>query len=275
MKCPKCQHFNDVGAKFCAECSAPLTLTCSHCNQPILATAKFCSECGRPNSVSPSAASPFGAPETYTPKHLVAKVLNSRAALEGERKQVTVLFADLKGSMELLADRDPEEARKLLDPVLELMMEAVHHYEGTVNQAAGDGIMALFGAPLAHEDHAQRACFAALRLRDELRGYAQELRRTQGLDFAVRIGLNSGEVVVGKIGDDLRMDYTAQGHTVGLAARMEQLAEAGKTLLTEHAAKLAPGYFAVRDLGPFELKGVSAPIRCYELEGVGTLHTPL
>src|SRR5262245_13968065 len=205
MKCPKCQHFNDVGAKFCAECSAPLTLTCSHCNQPILATAKFCSECGRPNSVSPSAASPFGAPETYTPRHLAAKILNSRAALEGERKQVTVLFADLKASMELLADRDPEEARKLLDPVLAHMMEAVHHYEGTVNQTAGDGIMALFGAPLAHEDHAVRACYAALRMQERIKRHSADVLRAHGVNIQIRVGLNSGEVVVGTVGSDLRM----------------------------------------------------------------------
>src|SRR5207253_6789704 len=150
-------------------------------------------------------------PESYTPKHLAEKILTSKAALEGERKQVTVLFADLKGSMELLADRDPEEARKILDPVLQHMMEAVHRYEGTVNQVMGDGIMALFGAPLAQEDHAIRACYAALRLQDAVRRYAEEVRRAHGLKVQIRIGLNSGEVVVRSIGSDLRMDYTAVG----------------------------------------------------------------
>src|SRR5262245_61037307 len=145
MKCPKCQHFNDVAAKFCAECASPLALTCVSCGHPMPPSAKFCPECAHPTGLTTATQSPFGSPETYTPQHLVAKILNSKTALEGERKQVTVLFADLKGSMELLADRDPEEARKLLHPVLELMMEAVHHYEGTINQAAGDGIMALFG----------------------------------------------------------------------------------------------------------------------------------
>src|SRR5215475_6754537 len=166
MKCPKCQHFNDVAAKFCAQCASPLSPTCSRCGHQLPPLARYCSQCAHPTGISTSTASSFGAPETYTPRHLVSKILNSRAALEGERKQVTVLFADLKGSMELLADRDPEEARKLLDPILKLMMEAVHHYEGTVNQAAGDGIMALFGAPLAHEDHAVRACYAALRMQE-------------------------------------------------------------------------------------------------------------
>src|SRR5262249_51964331 len=152
-------------------------------------------------------------------------------ALEGERKQVTVLFADLKGSMELLADRDPEEARRILDPVLERMMAAVHRYEGTVNQVLGDGIMALFGAPLAHEDHAVRACYAALRMQELVKTYAREVQRTHGLPLHIRVGLNSGEVVVRSIGSDLRMDYTAVGQTTHLAARMEQLAMPGSILL--------------------------------------------
>src|SRR5262249_33632431 len=156
----------------------------------------------------------------------------SRVALEGERKQVTVLFADLKGSMELLADRDPEEARKILDPVLELMMEAVHRFEGTVNQVMGDGIMALFGAPLAHEDHALRACYASLSMHESVSKYAAGVRRAEGVPIRIRIGLNSGEVVVRAIGSDLHMDYTAVGQTTHLAARMEQIADAGTTLLT-------------------------------------------
>ena len=156
MKCARCQHDNEVGAKFCEECATPLARRCESCGHTLSAVAKFCPECAHPAGATGTqpAASRFAAPDTYTPKHLAEKILTSKAALEGERKQVTVLFADLKGSMELLADRDPEEARKLLDPVLEHMMEAVHRYEGTVNQVMGDGIMALFGAPLAHEDHA-------------------------------------------------------------------------------------------------------------------------
>src|SRR5262249_53477514 len=157
--------------------------------------AKFCFECAHPVGFL-SAASRFATPESYTPRHLVERIINSRASLEGERKQVTVLFADLRGSMELLADRDPEEARKLLDPVLQLMMEAVHRYEGTVNQVMGDGIMALFGAPIAHEDHAVRACYAALRMQEAVRCYSDELRRAQGVNVQIRVGLNSGEVVV-------------------------------------------------------------------------------
>jgi class 3 adenylate cyclase len=168
----------------------------------------------------------FASPESYTPKHLAEKILTSKAGLEGERKQVTVLFADLKGSMELLADRDPEEARELLDPVLERMMEAVHHYEGTVNQVMGDGIMALFGAPVAHEDHAARACYAAVRMQRRVNLYADELQREGGTPVQIRVGINSGEVVVRSIGSDLHMDYTAVGQTTHLAARSgsEQMA---------------------------------------------------
>jgi class 3 adenylate cyclase len=166
--------------------------------------------------VPATATAKFASPDAYTPKHLAEKILTSKAALEGERKQVTVLFADLKGSMELLADRDPEEARKLLDPVLERMMEAVHRYEGTVNQVMGDGIMALFGAPLAHEDHAVRACYAALRMQESVKKYAEDVRRAQGIEVQIRVGLHSGEVVVRSVGSDLRMDYTAVGQTTHL-----------------------------------------------------------
>jgi class 3 adenylate cyclase/tetratricopeptide (TPR) repeat protein len=195
--------------------------------------------------------------------------------MEGERKQVSVLFADVKGSMELAEGLDPEEWHRILDRFFLILSEGVHRFEGTVNQYTGDGIMALFGAPIAHEDHAQRACYAALHLQESLRRYADELRRTRGLNFAVRMGINSGEVVVGKIGDDLRMDYTAQGHTVGLAARLQQLAAADRIYLTEHTARLVQGYFALRDLGSVQVKGVSQPVRAYELEGAGELRTRL
>ena len=165
-----------------------------------------------------SAAVPERAPLAYTPPHLTEKILTARAALEGERKQVTVLFADIKGSTELIASLDPEAARHLLDPALHLMMDAVHRYEGTVNQVLGDGIMALFGAPVAHEDHAARACYAALAMQAALQRYAEEVRRTQGLAVQMRVGLNAGEVVVRAIGNDLHMDYSAVGQTTHLAA---------------------------------------------------------
>jgi class 3 adenylate cyclase len=233
MKCPRCQAQNAADASFCEECGARLTLSCPSCGASIVAGKKFCRSCGA--ALSPSASSVserFASLQQYTPKHLAERILLSKDALEGERKQVTVLFADLKGSMELLADRDPEEARTLLDPVLEKMMEAVHRYEGTVNQVMGDGIMALFGAPLALEDHAVRACYAALAMQAAIRDYSEQLRRFRGVEVQIRVGLNSGEVVVRSIGSDLRMDYTAVGQTTHLAARMEQLATPGTTRLT-------------------------------------------
>ena len=274
MQCPRCQHENSPRAKFCEECAAPLARTCSNCGNPVSPTAKFCPECAHPVAAQ-AVQHRFAAPETYTPKHLAEKILTSKAALEGERKQVTVLFADLKGSMELLADRDPEEARKLLDPVLERMMEAVHRYEGTVNQVMGDGIMALFGAPLAHEDHAVRACYAALWMQDVVRRYSDELRRAQGVEVQIRVGLNSGDVVVRSIGSDLRMDYTAVGQTTHLAARMEQLAAPGSIRLTAQTLSLAEGLVQVTPLGPVPIKGLGEPVEVFELTGAGAVRTRL
>jgi class 3 adenylate cyclase/tetratricopeptide (TPR) repeat protein len=239
---------------------------CAACGSAASPGQKFCGACGA--SIDGGVAEQVAAP-----RHLVERVLAARRALEGERKQVTVLFADVKGSMDLAEQLDPEVWLRIMERCFQLLAEGVHRFEGTVNQYTGDGIMALFGAPVAHEDHAQRACWAALHLRDALRLYADELRTTRGLAFAVRIGINSGEVVVGAIGDDLRMDYTALGHTVGLARRMEQLAEPGRPLLTDHTARLVAGYFALRDVGPSRVKGTTEPIRLYELEGAGRLRT--
>jgi class 3 adenylate cyclase/tetratricopeptide (TPR) repeat protein len=215
------------------------------------------------------------APLVYTPAHLAEKILLSKTALEGERKLVTVLFADLKGSMELLADRDPEDARQLLDPVLEHMMAAVHRYEGTVNQVMGDGIMALFGAPLAHEDHAARACYAALAMQEAMRRYSEEVRRTHGMTVQMRVGLNSGEVVVRAIGNDLHMDYSAIGQTTHLAARMEQLATSGSILLTAGTLQLAEGFIRVQALGPVPVKGLADPVEVFELMGASGIRRRL
>jgi class 3 adenylate cyclase len=215
------------------------------------------------------------APLSYTPMHLAEKILTSRSALEGERKQVTVLFADLKGSLELLAGRDPEEARQLLDPVLERMMAAVHRYEGTVNQVMGDGIMALFGAPIAHEDHAIRACYAALAMQASVKQYAAEIQCTRGVPIHIRVGLNSGEVVVRSIGSDLHMDYTAVGQTTHLAARMEQMAMPGSILITADVLRFVEGYVRVDPLGPVPVKGLPAPAEVYEVTGAGPVRTRL
>jgi class 3 adenylate cyclase len=221
------------------------------------------------------AGEPTPAPRSYTPAHLAEKILLSKTALEGERKQVTILFADLKASMELLADRDPEEARQLLDPVLKRMMAAVHRYEGTVNQVMGDGIMALFGAPIAHEDHAVRACYAALAMQDAMRRYSEEVRRTHGITVQMRVGLNSGEVVVRAIENDLHMDYSAIGQTTHLAARMEQLATSGSILLTAATLRLAEGFIQVKALGPVPVKGLAEPVEVFELVGATAIRRRL
>jgi class 3 adenylate cyclase/tetratricopeptide (TPR) repeat protein len=209
------------------------------------------------------------------PRYLTEKILTSRGALEGERKQVTVLFADLKGSMELLADRDPEEARAMLAPVLERMMEAVHRYEGTVNQVMGDGIMALFGAPIAHEDHAVRACYAALHMQETMTRYGDAMQRAHGVPVQIRVGLHSGEVVVRGIDSSLHMDYTAVGQTTHLAARMEQMAKPGSVLVIAETMQLAEGHIQVRPIGPVAVKGLVAPVEVFELVGTGPTRTPL
>ena len=273
MKCPRCQQDNPTHARFCLGCGVRLALACGSCGAELPGSARFCLRCGQ--AVATGTAAPVGSPgpESYTPKHLAVKILTSKGALEGERKQVTVLFADLKGSMELLADRDPEEARRLLDPVLELMMEAVHRYEGTVNQVMGDGIMALFGAPLAHEDHAVRACYAALRMQEAVRRYSDSVRRVEGISVHIRVGLNSGEVVVRAIGSDLRMDYTAVGQTTHLAARMEQLADPGAVLLTPATLALAQDFVQVKSLGPTPVKGLREAVEVYELTGANPVRS--
>src|SRR5438034_3717026 len=241
-------------------------MSCSSCGHENPSQARFCNACG---------ASLAAEPRSYTPRHLVEKILASKNALEGERKPVTVLFADVARSMELAERLDPEEWHRLLDRLFRLLADGVHRYEGTINQYTGDGIMALFGAPIAHEDHAERACAAALEMARELEVLADELRREGGFDLAVRMGLNSGEVVVGRIGDDLRMDYTAQGHVVGLAARVQQLAPPGGVSMTEQTARLVSGFFDLLDRGEQSLKGASAPVRVFDLRGPGPIRSRL
>ena len=220
-----------------------------------------------PAAPAPTPPATGPAPLAYTPPYLVEKILTTRSAIEGERKQVTVVFADLKGSTELIRDLDPEAAQKLLDPALQRMMDAVHRFEGTVNQVLGDGIMALFGAPIAHEDHALRACYAALAMQAELRRYAEEVRRAHGLEMRIRVGLNSGEVVVRAIGNDLHMDYSAVGQTTHLAARMEQLATPGTIRLPAATLRLVEGLVRVTALGPMPVKGLTEPVEVFELLG--------
>src|SRR5262245_45929417 len=238
-------------------------MTCPRCRMELPAGARFCLQCGQPVRTLP----PSTSPASYTPPHIAEKILSSRGSLQGERKHVTVLFANLNPSIDVLADRDPEEARKLLGPVLEQLMEAVHRYEGTVNEVVDDGIMALFGAPVAHEDHAVRACYAALRMQDAVRRYSADLRRTQGVEVRIRVGLNSGDVVVRSIRSDLHMDYTAVGDTTRLAARMERLAAPGTIRLTTATLRLAEGFVQIIALGPVPVTGLDQPTEIFEQIG--------
>jgi class 3 adenylate cyclase len=229
--------------------------------------------------IPPSATVPASPQERppldYTPTHLAEKILTARASLEGERKQVTVFFADIKDSTRLIEGLDPEAAQQLLDPAIHLMMDAVHRFEGTVNQVLGDGIMALFGAPIAHEDHALRACYAALALQSAVRSYAEEVRRRHGMALQLRVGLHAGEVVVRAIGNDLHMDYSAVGQTTHLAARMEQLATPGSILLTAATLRLVEDLVRVNALGPVPVKGLTEPVEVFEVVGASTLRRRL
>jgi class 3 adenylate cyclase/tetratricopeptide (TPR) repeat protein len=267
MRCARCHHENAAGAKFCGECGARLEAACAACGTANPPGNKFCQECGLALTAPGLGDVRFASPDAYTPSHLARKILTARASVSGERKKVTVLFADLKGSLELMADRDPEDARALLDDVIERLMEAVHRFEGTVNQVMGDGIMALFGAPVAHEDHAVRACYAALRMHRSVAQYAEELRRRQGLDVQIRVGINSGDVVVRSIGSDLNVEYTAVGQTTHMAARMEQLARPGTTLISDATRRLADRYVEVTSHGPVPIKGLKRPVEVFELRG--------
>jgi class 3 adenylate cyclase/tetratricopeptide (TPR) repeat protein len=302
VTCNACGFQNPSGMKFCGECAAPLASCCPACGCDNPPGFKFCGRCGAPlarpisSDVAaglkpasgkvehaaaehagqrPAATSGSRPPNAHTPRHLAEKILQSKSALEGERKQVTVLFADVKGSMELAEQLDPEEWSQIMQRFFQILSDGVERFEGFVDKFTGDGIMALFGAPIAHEDHAQRACYAALHLQDQLRRYADELRLQRGMNFSARMGLNSGEVVVGKIGDDLRMEFTAIGHTVGLAQRMEQVAAADRVALSEHTARLVAPYFELRDLGRLRLKGAAEPVGVFELEGSGPARTRL
>ena len=277
MLCPRCQSENPPNAAFCDQCGARLEKACPNCGEPNRHGAKFCKNCGQAiNESATTSTTPIigvAAPDTYVPKHLAEKILASRHKLEGERKQVTVLFADIKGSTKLLEALDPEEAQKIIDPVLHIMMDAVHKYEGTVNQVLGDGIMALFGAPLAHEDHALRACYASLAMQDEMRRYRQGVGQSEEAGLHIGIGMNSGEVVVRSIDTDLNIDYSAIGHTTHLAARMQELAGPSLALMSSSTLRQVEGFVQVQHLGPVRAKGVSQPVEAYSLLGATTART--
>src|SRR5213592_3283201 len=300
MRCLGCEFDNPEGMNFCGKCATPLVSPrCRQCGFDNPTGFAFCGKCAAPLTGKPVAAkqrqskTPTKAkkretrdktvrpPASYTPPHLAERILSEQAAIEargaadGERKTITALFADLKGSTALLEGLDPEEARALIDPALQLMMDAVHRYEGYVAQALGDGILALFGAPIAHEDHPQRALYAALRMQDDMRRHADQVRLKQGTSLSLRVGLNTGVVVRSIRKDDLQTDYVPVGHSTNLAARMEQMATPGSILVTAYTHKLTEGYFELKALGAAEIKGVEAPLNVYEVLSAGPLRTRL
>src|SRR5262245_15839878 len=264
MKGPRCDRGNEPDATFCIQCGGRLERLCPQCRTANVSDARFCKRCGAALEPAPppTASAPIDrtAPRSYTPKHLADKILGSRGALEGERKQVTVLFVDVSGFTSLSERLDPEDVHRMMTRAFELMLAEVHRYEGTVNQFLGDGIMALFGAPIAHEDHAVRALHAALGIRTAMNSSGGGLARRGGIAFEVRQGINTGPAVVGSIGTDLRMDYTAVGDTTNVAARLVQAAERGRILLSEATHRLTEGYFHTRPLVDLRVKGKAEPI---------------
>ena len=262
MNCLRCGIDNGAGRRFCGACGAAIQSVCASCGFANEPDARFCGGCGQPLDEAPQQS-----PHSYTPKHLVDRILTSRGAMEGERKQVSVMFCDLVDSSRLAAQLEPEAMHEVMDRVLRLMAEAVHRYEGTVNQFLGDGLMALFGAPIALEDHALRAVHAALAIHETVSGYGREVGRELGVDLQLRLGVNTGPVVVGRIGDDLRMDYTAIGDTTHLAARLQALAEPGNVLVSESTYRAVQGYVRTEALGPVAIKGRAEPVRVFNVTG--------
>src|SRR6202166_680635 len=260
MRCSKCAFENPEGMKFCGQCTNPLALICPKCRFENPPGFKFCGQCTAPLS----AAAP--------PIRMGGGAADAEA-VDGERKTVTALFANIKGSTELMRDLDPEEARAIVDPVLHLMMAAVHRYGGYVAQSTDDGIFALFGAPVGHEDHPQRALHAARAMQEELRRYADRLRAGGKIPVVARVGVNTGEVVVRMIETGGHTEYTPVGHVTNLAARMQTAAPEGSIAASEATQRLCEGYFEFRALGPAVLKGLNTPIAVYEVVRAGPLRT--
>src|SRR5437867_1809158 len=279
MECPQCRHVNPPETKFCGECGTRLQSLCPACQTVNPPTNKFCSECGQrlagtapapaPAAAVVPAALParFASPDAYTPKHLAEKILTSKSAIEGERKIITVMFSDVSGFTAMSEKLDPEDVHAIMDRAFEVILSEVHRYEGTINQFLGDGVMALFGAPIAHEDHAHRALSASLAIQRKLEPLADEVRRLHGVEFRMRMGINTGLVVVGAIGKDLRMDYTAVGDTTNLAARLLTIAKPGQVVVSRPTQHLREEFFTFEDLGEFQVKGKSEPVHAYALTG--------
>src|SRR5262245_22621378 len=301
MPCPSCGSDNPAEMNFCLECATPLKHSCSACGFDNPPQAKFCGKCATPltgtskkkrrkgetgkrekKGPASRVQSPASKPIDYTPHHLAQRIvaegnaLEARVTPDGERKTITALFADIKGSMALIEDLDPEEARTIVDPALTIMMDAVHRYEGYVVQSTGDGIFAFFGAPIAHEDHPQRALYAALRMQEDMKRYAEQLRLEKGRNVEIRVGVNTGDVVLRSIRkDDLRTEYTPISHSTSLASRLEGLAPGGSIVVSEQTYRLTAGYFEFKPLGAARIKGVSEPVPIYEVLGIGPLRTRL
>jgi class 3 adenylate cyclase/predicted ATPase len=278
MRCTKCGTESTTNKKFCAACGSPLSSRCPKCGAENAPASAFCEDCGTAlaGHASFAATSSPQAASTAANIRVTPDQANASTTIDGERKTVTALFADIKGSMELIEDLDPEEARAIVDPAIRLMIDAAHRYHGYVVQSTGDGIFALFGAPVAHEDHAQRALYAALRMQDEVKRYAEKLRAEEGVNLQVRVGVNTGEVVVRSIKtDDAHTEYAPIGHSTSLASRLQTLANPGSIAISEALRKLIEGYFALKPLGPARIKGVSEPVKVYEVTGLGPLRTPL
>ena len=274
MKCPKCQFENPEEAKFCIECATPMEFHCLNCGAVTPATGKFCMECA--HELKPSGKAPpidYDQPQSYTPKHLADKILTTRSSIEGERKLVTVFFADVANYTSISEKLDPEEVHQIMDGAFKILMDKIHKYEGTINQFTGDGVMALFGAPVAHEDHAQRACHGALSIQKAMGEYGDKIEKDTGVEFKMRVGLNSGPVIVGAIGDDLRMDYTAVGDTTNLGSRMESKAKPGTILVSGTTHKLVRDFFEFKTLGKVEVKGKKEPQEAFELIKTGEVET--
>ncbi len=274
MKCPKCQFENPEDSSFCLECGSKLELLCPQCGNAVPSMAKFCNKCGHDlKEPKETPAIDFDQPQSYTPKFLADKILTTRSSIEGERKLVTVLFADVANYTSISEKLDPEEVHQIMDDCFKILMNEIHKFEGTINQFTGDGVMALFGAPVAHEDHAQRACYAALSIQKALEHYEEKIKKDYREDFKMRSGLNSGPVIVGAIGDDLRMDYTAVGDTSNLASRIEKKATPGTSLVSANTYKLTRDFFEFKSLGKFEVKGKAAPQEVFELIKAGEVDT--
>jgi len=274
MKCPKCGAENRDEAKFCGKCRSKLSRICPQCNSENPPDNTFCDQCGY-DLVESKEAPPvdYTEPQSYTPKHLADKILTTRSSIEGERKLVTVFFADVANYTSISEKLDPEEVHQIMDDCFKILMDEIHKYEGTINQFTGDGVMALFGAPVAHEDHAQRACYAALSIQNAMRDYGERIKKDTGVDFKVRIGLNSGPVIVGSIGDDLRMDYTAVGDTTNLASRMESAANPGHVLVSKNTHRLARDFFEFETPTTIEVKGKEEPQEAHKLLSTSEVDT--